>query len=80
MWIPISKLKSYLYLDKNEELFGLLEQTNNKCELMWKIYVKFVISGIFANTIMMSVGSVLLSYIKNDRFIAEDAYHALKFM
>lgn len=71
---------SQLNLDKNEDSFHCLEQTNNKCNWLWQIYIKFVMVGVFFNTVAMSVVSVFISYRKNGHFVTKDSYHPFKFM
>lgn len=67
-------------LDKNEDLFFRLKQTNEKCEWLWLLYNKYALSGYILNVITMAAVSVPYCYMVNGNFDVEHVYHPFLFV
>lgn len=66
--------------DANEISFKFLIETNQNCEWIWKMYIKYVIFGFFVGIISMATISVSFSYLIKGEFDEKIAYHPYRFM
>lgn len=57
-----------------------LIKVNEKCEWVWKIYIKYVICGFGASTVGSCFGSVLSFMLSNEPFNIENMYLQFKIM
>lgn len=61
-------------VDKDEDFFSILEQTNNKCEWMWKIYFKWIATGNTVSYPLNAVISILFSLYFSGSIKKENLY------
>lgn len=65
-------------LDKNDDDLPMLINTNETCEWIWKIFMKYIFCGGLASNIIIPVVSILLCYILNGHFSVDELYHPLR--
>lgn len=76
----ISENGFYSNLDENDSSFPILMSTNEKCEWLWPVYMKYGMGGFMLNTTNVSAVSVLICYITNGHFEVDKLYHPFKFV
>lgn len=62
------------------DLVKHLIQVKEKCERVWEIYIKYVITGFGASTVGSCLGSVLSFTLSNEQFNVENMYLQFKIM
>lgn len=61
----LSSIEMYfvLILDKNSEAFEFLERANDKCNLVCRVYLRYVLPIVAISFIGMGIVSLLFSFI-----------------
>lgn len=70
----------WLYPDAQEESFKYLVRTNNRSELVWKLYFILVVGGFPASTMSMAATSVLICRVFIGGFDTKYIFHPYEMM
>lgn len=65
----------FYFPDEIDESFGFLTRTNNMCEWIWNMYLKWTVIMMLILLTVTHVVSIVLCYIKYGSFDADHVFH-----
>lgn len=80
VFVPKYLRNLHFNTDQNSESFTILTDTNQKCEFISNLYIKYFMSSVFVTNFMGAVVSVILCFIINGHIEVTFLYHIYKYV